>query len=96
MKVMRRTCKNTLQVLADDTPVVSHAGSALLVELADRLGLTEGLSAAIAPTRQRPSAHDPGRVVRDLTVMLADDDDRLADLGALRDQVDLHGAIASD
>ncbi len=96
MKVMRRTCTNTLQVLADDTPVVSHAGSALLVELADRLGLTDSLSAAMAPTRQRPSAHDPGRVVRDLAVMLADGGDCLADLGALRDQVDLHGAVASD
>ncbi len=96
MKVMRRTCKNTLQVLADDTSVASHAGSALLVELADRLGLTDSLSAAMAPTRQRPSAHDPGRVVRDLAVMLADGGDCLADLGALRDQVDLHGAVASD
>ncbi len=76
--------------------MVSHAGSALLVELADRLGLTGGLSAAMAPTRQRPSAHDPGRVVRDLAVMLADGGDCLADLGALRDQVDLHGAVASD
>ncbi len=96
MKVMRRTCKNTLQVLVDDTPVVSHVGSALLVDLADRLGLTAGLSAAMAPTRKRPSAHDPGRVVRDLAVMLADGGDCLADLGALRDQVDLHGAVASD
>ncbi len=96
MKVTRRTYKNTLQVLADDTPVVSHAGSALLVELADRIGLTDDLSAAMAPTRQRPSAHDPGRVVRDLAVMLADGGDCLADLGALRDQVDLHGAVASD
>ncbi len=92
----RWTCKNTLQVLADDTPVVSHAGSPLLVELADRLGLTDSLSAAMAPTRQRPSAHDPGRVVRDLAVMLTDGGDCLADLGALRDQVDLHGAVASD
>ncbi len=74
----------------------SHAGSALLVELADRLGLTEGLSAAMAPTRARASAHDPGRPVRDLAVMLADGGDCLADLGALRDQVNLHGAVASD
>ncbi len=96
VKVTRRTCKNTLQVLADDTLVVSHAGSALLIKLADRLGLTEGLSEAMAPTRQRPSAHDPGRVLRDLAVMLADGGDCLSDLGALRDQVDLFGAVASD
>jgi hypothetical protein len=96
VKVTRRTCKNKVQVVADATGVVSHAGGVLLVELADRLGLTKGLSAAMAPTRERPSAHDPGRVLRDLAVMLADGGDCLADLGALRDQVDLHGAVASD
>jgi len=96
VKVMRRTCTKTLQVLADDTSVASHAGGVLLTELADRLGLTAGLSAALAPTRQRPSAHDPGRVVRDLAVMLAGGGDCLSDLGALRDQVDLFGQVASD
>ncbi len=39
MKVMGRTCHKSVQVVADATAVVSHAGSALLVELADRLGL---------------------------------------------------------
>ncbi len=96
MKVTRRTCKKKVQVVADATGVVSHAGSVLLTELADRLGLTDGLSVAMAPTRERPSAHDPGRVLRDLAVMLADGGDCLADLGALRDQVDLHGLVASD
>ena len=96
MTVTRRTCKDKVQVVADATGVVSHAGSVLLAELADRLELTAGLSAAMAPTRERPSAHDPGRVLRDLAVMLADGGDCLADLGALRDQVDLHGAVASD
>ena len=96
MKVTRRTCKEKVQVVTDATGVVSHAGSALLVELADRLGLTDGLCAAMAPTRERPSAHDPGRIVRDLAVMLADGGDCLADLGALRDQADLFGAVASD
>lgn len=96
MKVMRRTCTRKVQVRADATGVVSHAGSVLLSELANTLGLSAGLSEAMAPTRMRPSAHDPGRVVRDLAVMLAGGGDCLADLGALRDQVDLHGAVASD
>lgn len=96
VKVTRRTYNKKVQVLADATGVVSHAGGVLLVELADRLGLTAGLSEAMAPTRERRSAHDPGRVIRDLAVMLADGGDCLADLGALRDQVDLHGAVASD
>jgi hypothetical protein len=96
VSVTRSKRNKKLQVLADDTAIASRAGSALLVELADRLGLTDGLGAAMAPTRARRSAHDPGRVVRDLAVMLADGGDCLADLGALRDQVDLHGAVASD
>ena len=50
----------------------------------------------MAPTRQRRSAHDPGVVLRDLAVMLADGGDCLADLGALRDQPDLFGNVASD
>ena len=96
MKVTRRTCTSKVQVLADDTTVVSLAGSALLVELADRLGLTDGLGVAMAPTRERPSTHDPGRVLCDVAVMLAGGGDCLADLGALRDQPGLFGQVASD
>jgi Transposase DDE domain group 1 len=85
-----------LIVTADGSGQVGHAGSALLVGAADRLGLTRALSAAMASTRQRASAHDPGVVLRDLVVMLAGGGDCLADLGALRDQEDLFGAVASD
>ncbi|MGH8732408.1 MAG: IS1380 family transposase [Burkholderiales bacterium] len=46
--------------------------------------------------KRRQSGHDPGRVVRDLAVMLADGGDCLADLGAVRDQQALFGAVASD
>ena len=87
---------DTLIVTADGSGQVGHAGSALLVGAADRLGLTRALSAAMAATRQRASAHDPGVVLRDLVVMLADGGDCLADLGALRDQEDLFGGVASD
>jgi len=57
----------------------------LLVGLADKIGLTAALSDAMAPTRQRASAHDPGVVLRDLAVMLADGASGLSGLGALRD-----------
>jgi len=96
LKVTRRTCKKSVQVVTDATGLCSHAGSALLVALADRLGLTAGLCGALADTRVRRSAHDPGRVLRDLAVMLADGGDCLSDLGALRDQPDLFGRVASD
>jgi hypothetical protein len=96
LQVTRSKRKRSVCVVADDTGVVSHAGSGLLVELADRLGLTAGLSGVMADTRRRRSAHDPGRVIRDLAVMLADGGDCLADLGALRDQHALFGRVASD
>ncbi|MGI8595149.1 MAG: transposase [Solirubrobacteraceae bacterium] len=85
-----------LRVTADGSGLVGHAGSALLAGMADRVGLTEALSEAMAPTRKRASAHDPGMVLRDLVVMLADGGDCLADLGGLRDQEDLFGGVASD
>src|SRR3954465_3125424 len=79
-----------------ETGLVSHAGAALLAEAADRFGLTGALSRALAPIRERRGRHDPGRVVRDLVVMLADGGDCLADLRAVRDQQPLFGPVASD
>jgi Transposase DDE domain group 1 len=93
--VKRDGLVDKLVVKADGTGQVSHAGSALVAGVADRVGLTRALSAAMAPTRQRRSAHDPGVVLRDLAVMLADGGECLADLGALRDQLDLYGNVAS-
>src|SRR5215470_619987 len=87
--------RSTLIVTTDGAGIASHAGSAALTELADRLGWTAALSAGLAPTRRRRSAHDPGRVVRDLIVTIADGGDCLADLSVLREQSDLFGQVAS-
>lgn len=62
----------TVEVTADREGLASHAGAALLFVLADRAGLTGALSEALASTRGRRSAHDPGRVLRDVGVMLAE------------------------
>ena len=75
---------------------MSHAGAALLAEVADRVGLTRELSRALAGLRERRRRHDPGRVIRDLAVMLADGGDCLSDLRAVRDQQPLFGPVASD
>ena len=85
-----------VKVTGDGTGVASHAGSLLLAELADRVGLTAGLAAAMAHTRRRRSAHDPGVVLAQLAVMLADGGDCLADIAGLRQQPDLFGRVASD
>ena len=94
--VTREGLIDKVAVTADGTGQVSHAGSALPAGVADRIGLTRALSLAMAPTRERRSAHDPGVVLRDLAVTLADGGDCLADLQAVRDQVDLFGNVASD
>ena len=67
---------------ADGEGLVSHAGVALLVELSDRVGPTAALSEALAGTRERRSARDPGRVLRDVAVMLADGGDCVTDMDA--------------
>ena len=96
MKVNRRGCRETVEVTADGEGFCSHAGALLLVNLADRLGLTKGLGEALAGTRQRRSVHDDGQVLRDLIVTLVQGGEHLSDLAALRDQPDLFGTVASD
>jgi hypothetical protein len=96
LKVQRDARRFTVEVASDGEGLVSHAGAALLVDAADRLGLTKELSRGLAPMRRRRGGHDPGRVVRDLAVMLADGGDCLADLRAVRDQEPLFGEVASD
>ena len=85
-----------VRVTGDGRGVASHAGVLLVAELADRVGLTAGLSAAMAHTRRRRSAHDPGVVLAQLAVSLVDGGDCLSDIAVLRNQPDLFGAVASD
>jgi hypothetical protein len=95
MSVKRTEASKSLQVLADADALTSRAGTALVTGLADRVGLTAGLSRALGDVRKRRSRYDPGRTVRDLAVMLADGGDCLSDLSALRDQPALFGEVAS-
>src|SRR3954463_12446364 len=96
LRVMRGGRSFTVGVAPDGAGLVSHAGAALVAETADRVGLTRELSRALARLRERRRRHDPGRVIRDLAVMLADGGDCLSDLRAVRDQQPLFGPVASD
>jgi hypothetical protein len=96
LKVMRGGRSVNVDVSADGAGLVSHAGNALLAEVADKLGLTRELSAGLAGVKQRDRGHDPGRVIRDLVVMIASGGECIADLGAVRDQQALFGPVASD
>src|SRR3954454_9168144 len=86
----------TVEVSADGAGLVSHAGSALLARVADKLGLTKARSLRLGAIKQRRRGHDPGRVIRDLAVMLAGGGECVSDLGAVRDQQALFGPVASD
>jgi hypothetical protein len=82
-------------VTADGRGVGSHAGSRLLADLADVSGLTVEFGRGLVGLRRRRSVHDPGRVLVDVAVMLADGGEAISDLSVLRDQPELFGAVAS-
>ena len=95
MKVTRSASFRTVDVVADGSGLSSRAGTVLLALTAQRLGLTDGLSGALAGTRERRSANDPGRVLCDLAVMAADGGSCVSDLAVLAGQGALFGDIAS-
>ena len=82
-----------LEVTADGQGIVSHAGLALLRQLADKTGLTGGLSKALATPRLL--IHDRGRVMADLACAIADGGEVISDFRVLADQKELFGLVAS-
>jgi hypothetical protein len=59
--------------------------------------LTRALLSRLTSMKERHSGHDPGRVIGDLAVMLADGGECVsADQCALRDQLALFGEVAAD
>jgi hypothetical protein len=82
-------------VTCDGDGIAGHVGAALLMELADRLGLTRALGWRAGRTQTSRHRHDAGAVLRNLAVLLADGGDCLSDLAVLREQPELFGPIAS-
>ncbi len=85
----------SMRVTTDGKNLVSHAGTALLCELADRSGLTQAMSSAMSECGINWHTHDPGVVLTHLAVAIADGADCLADMAALREQAELFGPVAS-
>lgn len=81
---------------ADGGGVVSHAGSRLLADLADQSTLTAQLSGVFANRVAPQTAHDPGRVLADLAVLIADGGEAISDIATLADQAAVFGPVASD
>jgi DDE family transposase len=93
--VQATTTRPRITATTDGEGVVSHAGTRLLADLADACGVSAVLSDALAGLRERRSGHDPGRVLTDVAVMLADGGEAISDLAVLRDQPDVFGTVAS-
>jgi hypothetical protein len=94
-RVKRTSSRPKVVVSVDGRGVVGHAGTRLLTDLADATGLSEAVSDALVPVRQRASGHDPGRIALDVAVMLADGGAAISDLAVLRGQDELFGPVAS-
>ncbi|MCP4244902.1 MAG: IS1380 family transposase, partial [bacterium] len=92
-------CNNrpgSFKITADGEGLVSHAGSALIGEVADKVGLTQALGKAMADTTSRQPQCDRGKALTDIAVAIADGADCLTDVDALRNQPDLFGEVASN
>jgi Transposase DDE domain group 1 len=95
LRVKHHMPVGSLVVEADARGLVSRSGTVLASGLAVRLGVTAALSTALEGLHRRRPTHDPGRVLVDLAVMLLDGGECVSDLGALADQPDLFGQVAS-
>jgi hypothetical protein len=95
LKVHRSRSVRRAKVIPDAKNLVSHAGAALLAELADRSGLTEAMSVAMGDCGIDWHTHDPGVVLTHLAIAIADGADCLADIAALKEQEELFGPVAS-
>jgi hypothetical protein len=94
--VQATTTRPTIIATADGEGVVSHAGSRLLADVADRTTLTAQLSEALDGLRKPRARHDPGRVLIDMAVAVTDGATTIADVAVLADQAVLFGLVASD
>jgi len=93
--VQPTTSRTPPTITCDGTGVVSHAGTVLLAELADRIGLTAALSEATDSLRERRAGHDPGQVLVNVAVAIADGAVTISDVQTLADQQGLHGPAGS-
>ncbi|MGQ0632853.1 MAG: transposase, partial [Sporichthyaceae bacterium] len=90
------TSRPKITVSADGVGVTSHVGSRLLADVADRSTLTGELSVALSGLRKPKARHDPGRILVDMAVAVADGATTISEIAVLAEQCELFGAVASD
>ena len=84
-----------LRLSADGEGIVAWVGAVPVRMLADRTGLTGGLSAVLARRGFDP-VHDRGRVLTDVAVAIVCGARDIVDIEALRAQAAVFGPVASD
>jgi hypothetical protein len=94
--VQPTTTRPTITATTDGEGVVSHAGSRLLADVADKTTLTGQLAEELAGLRKPRARHDPGRVLVDMAVAVADGATTISEVAVLADQAALFGPVASD
>jgi Transposase DDE domain group 1 len=94
-RVKRSGRARRVKVSTDGRGVVSHAGTALLRELARETGLAGAVSGALLDTYRGLPLHLPGQVFADLAVAIADGADAVTGIEVLRDREALSGPVAS-
>ena len=82
-----------LDVTSAGSGIVSQAGLVLLRSLADKTGLTAGLSKALATPRLL--THDRGQVLADLAVAIAGGAEVISDFAVLGGVREVAGPVAS-
>ena len=73
------TARPRITATTDGEGAVSHAGSRLLADVADRTTLAAELGEALAVLRKSRACHDPGRVRVDMAVAVGDDATTISD-----------------
>ena len=93
---MKPTSVTNAQLTGGGDRVVWGAGLFALGRFADRVGLTEALSAAVPARGERAPVHDRGAVLVHALLVLAGGGEACTDIEYLRAQRELFGEVASD
>lgn len=82
------------EVTATARALTGRAGLGLVAETSKAIGMTRALSKAVQGARSW-TVHDPGKVLRDVALTLADGGDALRHMAVIDNQPELFGTIAS-
>ncbi len=93
---MNGTSTRHVKVEPGGTGVVAHVGLHALGAFADRLGVGDALSGAVAYRGRGVPVHDRGKVLVQASLMLAGGGESCLDIEHLRTSPDLFGAVPSD